>query len=86
MVDALGFRAGSTRSGVDKLRPAGAYRNIYSYCESSQRFSFSFALNVGGKIGHLRTYRPFFALLISAALGFKNFQNVVLRVKSIAHS
>ena len=61
------------------MRPAGTYRNINSYRESRPFFAFH-RLSVE-KIGHLRA-RIFSVLPISAALDFKIFLNVTLRVKS----
>ena len=56
-------------------------------CDRVDLFLFFFALHRFSvlKIGHRRTCRPFFALPINAALGFKIFSNAALRVNIISH-
>ena len=68
------------------MRPAGTYKNINSYRESSRK-TFCSSLIINGK--YCRTSEDvltidfFFALPISAALGFTIFSNVAFRVKSL---
>ena len=64
------------------MRPAGTYRNMNSYRESSRNLFLLFS-DFQWKTEHLRTCRPFSALPINAACGFKIFKNVALGVKKL---